>query len=79
MGGNIMGKNKKEMRMDEYETDIIELKESSVEEYDLKLEEMKEEVKNLKKIRRRQKKLNELEFQHREILKKMDKNYKKNK
>jgi len=74
-----MSKNKKELRMDESEVDISELKESSVEEYDLKLEEMKEEVKNLKKIRRRQKKLNELEFAHREILKKMDKDYKKNK
>ncbi|MBU3159375.1 hypothetical protein KPL37_06360 [Clostridium frigoris] len=74
-----MGKSKKEMYMDEPEFDISEVQESTVEEYDMKLDNMKDEVKKLKKIRRRQKKLNELEFQQKEILRKMDKNCKKNK
>jgi len=74
-----MGKDKKDMYEGEEPIDIIELKESTVEDYDMKLDNMKEEVKRLKKIRRRQKKLSELEFQQREILKKMDKNCKKNK
>lgn len=78
MGGSIMGKNKKDMYMDEVEIDIVEAQEATVEEYDMKLENMKEEVKKLKKIRKRKKKLSELEFEQREILKKMDKNYKKN-
>ena len=73
-----MGKNKKDMYMDEVEIDIVEAQEATVEEYDMKLENMKEEVKKLKKIRKRKKKLSELEFEQREILKKMDKNYKKN-
>jgi hypothetical protein len=79
MGGNIMGKNKRDMNNDDTETEIIRPKESNVEDYDMKLENMKEEIKNLKKIRRRQKKLDELEFEQREILKKMDKNCKRNK
>ncbi|MBW9171776.1 hypothetical protein K2F43_11205 [Clostridium estertheticum] len=74
-----MGKSKKEMYVDEPEFDISEVQESTVEEYDMKLDNMKDEVKKLKKIRRRQKKLNELEFQHKEILRKMDKSCKKNK
>ena len=79
MGGNVMGKNKKEMCLDEPEFDIIEVQESTVEEYDMKLDNMKDEVKKLKKIRRRQKKLSELEFQQKEILRKMDKSCRKNK
>jgi len=74
-----MGKDKNDMYEGDEPIDIIELKESTVEDYDMKLDNMKEEVKRLKKIRRRQKKLSELEFQQREILKKMDKNCKKNK
>ena len=79
MGGNVMGKNKKDMYLDEPEFDIIEVQESTVEEYDMKLDNMKDEVKKLKKIRRRQKKLNELEFEQKEILRKMDKSSRKNK
>ena len=79
MGGNVVGKNKKEMSEDEQQFDIIEAQESTVEDYDMKLDNMKEEVKKLKKIRRRQKKLSELEFQQKEILRKMDKTCKKNK
>ncbi|MFT5873097.1 MAG: hypothetical protein ACI8WT_002039 [Clostridium sp.] len=78
MGGSIVGKDKRDMYNDELQIDIIETQESTVEEYDMKLENMEEEVKKLKKIRKRQKKLCELEFEQREILKKMDKNYKKN-
>lgn len=78
MGGSIVGKNKEDMYMDESQIDIVEPQESTVEEYDMMLENMKEEVKKLKKIRKRQKKLSELEFEQREILKKMDKNNKKN-
>ncbi|MGH4051917.1 MAG: hypothetical protein ACREVX_11320 [Clostridium sp.] len=78
-----MGKNKKDTCNDVYnedpENEIIHPQESTVEDYDMKLENMKEDIKNLKKIRRRQKKLDELEFEQREILKKMDKNSKKNK
>jgi len=78
-----MGKNKKDTGKDMYnedsEIEIIHPQDSTVEDYDMKLENMKEDIKNLKKIRRRQKKLDELEFEQREILKKMDKNYKKNK
>ena len=83
MGGNVLGKNKKDICKDmcneDSDIEIILPQESTVEDYDMKLENMKEELKNLKKIRRRQKKLDELEFEQREILKKMDKNYKKNK
>ncbi|GCD08504.1 hypothetical protein LGL55_07620 [Clostridium tagluense] len=71
-----MGKNKDDMYMEESE--IIDPQESTVEEYDMRLERMEEEVKKLKKIKKRQKKLRELEFEQKEILKKMDKNYKKN-
>ena len=78
MGGSIVGKSKDEMYMDESQIDIIEPQELTVEEYDIKLDRMEEEVKNLKKIKKRQKKLRELELEQREILKKMDKNYKKN-
>lgn len=78
MGGKIVGKNKEDMYMDESQIDIINPQESTVEEYDMRLDDLKEEVKKLKKIKKRQKKLRELEFQQREILKKMDKNYKKN-
>lgn len=74
-----MGKNRKEMFEDELQMDVIEAQESTVEEYDTKLDNMKEEVKKLKKIRRRQKKLSELEFQQKEILRKMDKSSRKNK
>ncbi|WP_291632714.1 hypothetical protein [Clostridium sp.] len=73
-----MGKDKKDMCNDEFEIDIMQPEESTVEEYDIKLEKMEEEVKKLKKIKKRQKKIKELEFEQREILKKMDKNYKKN-
>lgn len=52
-----MGKNKKDMCMDDHEIESIELQESTVEDYDMKLDNMKEEVKKLKKIRRRQKNL----------------------
>lgn len=83
MGGSDMGKNKKDACKDidneDPEIEIIRPQESTVEDYDMKLENMKEDIKNLKKIRRRQKKLDELEFEQREILKKMDKNSKKNK
>ena len=78
MGGSIVGKNKDDMYMEESEMEIIEPQESTVEEYDMKLDKMIEEVKKLKKIKKRQKKIKELEFEQREILKKMDKNYKKN-
>lgn len=78
MGGSIVGKNKDDMYIEEGEMEILQPQESSVEEYDTRLDNMKEEVKKLKKIRKRQKKLRELEFEQREILKKMDKNYKKN-
>ncbi len=77
MGGSIVGKNKKDGCIDELEIDIIDPQESTVEEYDIRLENMEEEVKKLKKIRKRKKKISELELQQREILKKMDKNYKK--
>ena len=79
MGGSIVGKDKKDVSMEENEIDIMQPQESTVEEYDMKLEKMEEEVKKLKKIRKRQKKLSELEFEQREILKKMEKNLKKNK
>jgi hypothetical protein len=79
MGGSIVGRNKEDMFMDESQIDILHPQESTVEEYDMKLDSLKEEVKKLKKIKKRQKKLRELEFEQREILKKMDKNYKKNK
>ena len=78
MGGSIVGKNKEDMYMEDCQIDIIQPRESTVEEYDMKLDNLKEEVKKLKKIKKRQKKLRELEFEQREILKKMDKNYKKN-
>jgi len=80
MGGSIVGKSKDELYNEENEIDIdiISSQESTVEEYDKRLDNMKEEVKKLKKIRKRQKKLRELEFEQKEILKKMDKNYKKN-
>ena len=78
MGGSIVGKNKENIYNEESEFDIIQPQESTVEEYDVKLEKMEEEVKKLKKIRKRQKKLCELEFEQREILKKMEKNSKKN-
>jgi predicted RNase H-like nuclease (RuvC/YqgF family) len=78
MGGSIVGKNKDDMYMEENEMEIIQPQESTVEEYDMRLERMEEEVKKLKKIRKRQKKLNELEFEQREILKKMEKNTRKN-
>jgi hypothetical protein len=78
MGGSIVGKNKDDMYNEEIEIDIIDPQESTVEEYDTRLDNMKEEVKKLKKIRKRQKNLRELEFEQKEILKKMDKNYKKN-
>ncbi|MBU3111573.1 hypothetical protein [Clostridium lacusfryxellense] len=74
-----MGKNKRDMSNDDSEIEIIHPEESTVEDYDMKLENMKEEIKNLKKIRRRQKKLDELEFEQKEILKKMDKNNRRNK
>ncbi|WP_373471350.1 hypothetical protein [Carnobacterium alterfunditum] len=74
-----MGKNKKDMCNDDSEIEIIRPQEATVEDYDMKLENMKEELKNLKKIRRRQRKLDELEFEQREILKKMDKKCKRNK
>jgi len=78
-----MGKNKKDACKDIYsedpEIEVIRPGDSTVEDYDMKLENMKEDIKNLKKIRRRQKKLDELEFEQKEILKKMDKNLKKNK
>lgn len=45
----------------------------SVEDYDKKLEGMKEQIKLLKKIKRRQKKLKELEEEQSIILKKMKK------
>jgi predicted RNase H-like nuclease (RuvC/YqgF family) len=77
MGGSIVGRNKEEVYIDESEIDIIHPQESTVEEYDMKLDNLKEEVKKLKKIKKIQKKLMELESQQREILKKMDKNYKK--
>ncbi|MBU3143178.1 hypothetical protein [Clostridium sp. CF012] len=73
-----MGKNKDDMYMDESEIDIIQPQNSTVEEYDMKLDKMIEEVKKLKKIKKRQKKIKELEFEQKEILKKMDKNCKKN-
>ena len=78
MGGSIVGKNKEDMYMEDCQIDIIQPQESTVDEYDMKLDNLKEEVKKLKKIKKRQKKLRELEFEQREILKKMDKNYKKN-
>jgi hypothetical protein len=78
MGGSIVGRNKEDVYIDESQMDIIQPQESTVEEYDMKLDNLKEEVKKLKKIKKRQKKLRELEFEQREILKKMDKNYKKN-
>ena len=78
MGGSIVGKNKEDMYMEDCQIDIVQPQESTVEEYDMKLDNLKEEVKKLKKIKKRQKKLRELEFEQREILKKMDKNYKKN-
>ena len=78
MGGSIVGKNKDDMYNEEIEIDTIDPQESTVEEYDMRLDNMKDEVKKLKKIRKRQKKLRELELEQREILKKMDKNYKKN-
>ena len=77
MGGSIVGKNKDDMYNEESEIDIINPQKSTVEEYDMRLEKMEEEVKKLKKIRKRQKKLSELEFEQREILKKMEKNTKK--
>lgn len=77
MGGSIVGKNKKDVYIDDLGIEIIDPQESTVEEYDIKLENMEEEVKKLKKIRKRKKKISELEFEQREILKKMDKNYKK--
>jgi predicted RNase H-like nuclease (RuvC/YqgF family) len=76
MGGNIVGKNKDDKYMDERDIDIIEPQDSTVEEYDMKLERMEEEVKKLKKIKKRQKKIKELEFEQKEILRKMDKNSK---
>jgi len=78
MGGSIVGKSKDNMYMEESEMECIDPQESTVEEYDMKLDKMIEEVKKLKKIKKRQKKIKELEFEQREILKKMDKNYKKN-
>ncbi|MPN10841.1 hypothetical protein SDC9_158138 [bioreactor metagenome] len=45
----------------------------SVEDYDNKLEGMKEQIKLLKRIKRRQKKLKELEEEQSLILKKMKK------
>jgi len=78
MGGSIVGRNKEDMYMDESQIDILQPQESTVEEYDMKLDNLKEEVKKLKKIKKRQKKLRELEFEQREILKKMEKNSKKN-
>lgn len=45
----------------------------SVDDYDNKLESMKEQIKLLKKIKRRQKKLKELEEEQAVILKKMKK------
>ena len=78
MGGSIVGKNKEDIYMDECKIDIIQPQESTVEEYDMKLDNLKVEFKKLKKINKRQKKLRDLEFEQREILKKMDKNYKKN-
>jgi len=74
-----VGKNKEDIFNDESEIDMIQPQDSTVEEYDMKLDRMIEEVKKLKKIKKRQKKIKELEFEQREILKKMDKNYKKNK
>jgi len=79
MGGSIVGKNKEDIFNDESEIDIIQPQDSTVEEYDMRLDRMIEEVKKLKKIKKRQKKIRELEFEQKEILKKMDKNYKKNK
>ena len=76
MGGSIVGRNKEDMYIDENQIGILLPQESTVEEYDIKLDNLKEEVKKLKKIKKRQKKLRELEFQQREILKKMDKNHK---
>ena len=78
MGGSIMARNKEDLFMDESQVDIIQPQEATVEEYDMRLENLKEEVKKLKKIKKRQKKLRDLEFEQREILKKMDRNYKKN-
>lgn len=80
MGGSIVGKNKDDRYMEESEIDIdiLQPQESTVEEYDIKLERMEEEVKKLKKIKKRQKKLCELEIEQREILKKMERNSKKN-
>jgi hypothetical protein len=78
MGGSIVGKDKEEMYMDESDIDIIQPQDSTVEEYDMKLQNMEEEVKKLKKIKKRQKKIKELEFEQREILRKMGKSYKKN-
>lgn len=78
MGGSIVGKNKDDLYNEECELDMLLPQESTVEEYDTRLDNMKDEVKKLKKIRKRQKKLRELEFEQKEILKKMDKNYKKN-
>lgn len=77
MGGRIVGKDKDDMYNEESEIDIMEPQDSTVEEYDMRLDDMKEEVKKLKKIRKRKKKLRELQLQQREILKKIDKNYKK--
>jgi predicted RNase H-like nuclease (RuvC/YqgF family) len=77
MGGSIVGKNKEDIFNDERESDIIEPQDSTVEEYDMKLERMEEEVKKLKKIKKRQKKIKELEFEQKDILRKMDKNSKK--
>jgi len=74
-----VGKNKEDIFNDESEIDIIQPQDSTVEEYDMRLDRMIEEVKKLKKIKKRQKKIRELEFEQKEILKKMDKNYKKNK
>jgi predicted ribonuclease YlaK len=72
-----VGKSKEDMYSDEGKIDIEEVQDSTVEEYDMKLERMEEEVKKLKKIKKRQKKIKELEFEQREILRKMDRNSKK--
>jgi phosphosulfolactate phosphohydrolase-like enzyme len=74
-----VGKSKEDMYSDESKIDIMEeAQDSTVEEYDMKLERMEEEVKKLKKIKKRQKKIKELEFEQKEILRKMDRNSKKN-
>ncbi|WP_291569521.1 hypothetical protein [Clostridium sp. UBA4548] len=68
--------SKRERENEFYEEQVERSREESslsVEDYDKKLEGMKEQIKLLKKIKRRQKKLKELEEEQSLILKKMKK------